>query len=220
MIGLYAEDDLNLAASVIESLKEKGVLVKWTRSVAESTELIDKESFAFYILDVGLLDGEGYDVASYLHATGNKAPILFLTARNSAEDRLRGYELGAVEYIPKPFLFAELWIRLEHVLKDHLEEDRLVLDDLEINFGSFAFKWKNAETLFLSEKEFGVFKCLYNKSPHVVRRSEILDEVWGKEQFPSERTVDNIILKLRQNLKQHGSMIRSIRGVGYTWIKD
>jgi len=218
--GLYAEDDLNLAASVIESLKEKGVQVEWTRSVAESIEKIDKEKFSFYIFDIGLLDGEGYDIASYLHASGNKAPILFLTARNSAEDRLKGYELGAVEYIPKPFLFAELWIRLEHVLKDHVQEEVLDLGDLEINFGSFAFKWKNAETLFLSEKEFGVFQCLYQKSPNVVRRSEILDEVWGEEQFPSERTVDNIILKLRQNLKHHGSMIKSIRSVGYTWIKD
>ena len=145
---------------------------------------------------------------------------MFLTARNSAEDRLKGYELGAVEYIPKPFLFAELWIRLEHVLTDHVVEESLDLGDLEINFRSFSFKWKNAETLFLSEKDFQVFSCLYKNASKVVRRSEILDQVWGQETFPSERTVDNIILKLRQNLKHHSARIKSIRGVGYMWIKE
>ena len=220
MRGLYVEDDLSLAGTIVESLKEKGVEVEWARSVKESKEAIDREDFSFYILDVGLLDGEGYEVATYLHSIGKKGPVLFLTARNSAEDRLKGYELGAVEYIPKPFLFAELWIRLEHVLKDHTEETSLDLGDLEISFKSFSFKWKNAETLFLSEKEFGVFLCLFQNAPNVVRRSEVLDQVWSKEQFPTERTVDNIILKLRQYLKHHGSMIKSIRGVGYAWIKD
>ncbi len=218
MRGLYVEDDLNLATSVIQSLKEKNVEVLWARSVAESIEAINKEDFKFYILDVGLLDGEGYEVAKYLNGAKKSDPILFLTARNTAEDRLKGYELGAVEYIPKPFLFAELWIRLSHVLEDHVEEEALKLGDLTINFKSYSFNWKNSETLFLSEKEFGVFLCLYKNSPAVVRRSDILDEIWGKNQFPTERTIDNVILKLRNNLKQYGSYVKSIRGVGYSWV--
>ncbi|MGH1468227.1 MAG: response regulator transcription factor [Bdellovibrionales bacterium] len=220
MRGLYAEDDLNLAASVIESLKEKNIEVLWARSVAEAIDAISREDFKFYILDVGLLDGEGYDIAKYLNEKQKTGPVLFLTARNSADDRLKGYELGAVEYIPKPFLFAELWIRLNHVLTDHVEEESLELGDLKINFKAYSFNWKDAETLFLSEKEFGVFLCLYKNAPAVVRRSDILDQVWGKDQFPSERTVDNIILKLRNNLKQYGSYVKSIRGVGYSWVTD
>lgn len=218
--GLYAEDDLQLAASVIESLKEKGVEVLWTRGVEESIDAISKEDFKFYILDLGLLDGEGYEIASHINESKKTGPILFLTARNNAEDRLKGYELGAVEYIPKPFLFAELWIRLHHVLTDHVEEETLDLGELIINFKAFSFNWKDAETILLSEKEFGVFAYLYKNSPNVVRRSNILDEVWGQGQFPSERTIDNIILKLRQNLKQYGSYVKSIRGVGYSWVID
>ncbi len=216
--GLYVEDDLSLAGSVTESLKEKGVDVLWTRSIKESIEALKREDFQFYILDVGLLDGEGYEIASFINSKKKKGPILFLTARNAAEDRLKGYELGAVEYIPKPFLFAELWIRLQHVLTDHVQEDSIDLGDLEIDFKAYTFKWKNAETLFLSEKEFGVFHCLYKRSPQGVRRSEILDEVWGEGQFPTERTVDNIILKLRSSLKEYGTHIKSIRGVGYSWV--
>lgn len=218
--GLYAEDDLNLAASVIESLKEKGVEILWTRSVAESVDAIKEEDFKFYILDVGLLDGEGYDIAAFINEQKKTGPILFLTARTDAEDRLKGYELGAVEYIPKPFLFAELWIRLNHVLTDHVEEEVLDFGDLLINFKAYSFQWKNAETIFLSEKEFGVFLCLYKKTPQVVRRSEILDEVWGQGQFPTERTIDNIILKLRTSLKDYGSQIKSVRGVGYSWVLE
>lgn len=220
MRGLYVEDDLNLAANVIESLREKSVEVLWTRSVEESKAAIEKEDFKFYILDVGLLDGEGYEVAAFITEKKKKGPVLFLTARNDAEDRLKGYELGAVEYIPKPFLFAELWIRLHHVLTDHASEEFLNLGDLEINFKAYTFAWKGGETLFLSEKEFGVFEFLYKKSPEVVRRSDILDAVWGKDQFPSERTVDNIILKLRAALKDYGSAIKSVRGVGYSWNQD
>lgn len=218
--GLYAEDDLNLAASVIESLKEKNIEVLWTRTVKESIDAISKEDFKFYILDVGLLDGEGYEVAKHINDSKKRGPLLFLTARNGAEDRLKGYELGAVEYIPKPFLFAELWIRLQHVLTDHVEDESLDLGDLKINFKSYSFNWKNAETLFLSEKEFGVFLCLYKRSPKVVRRSDILDEVWGADYFPTERTIDNIILKLRNSLKEYGSYVKSVRGVGYSWVTD
>jgi DNA-binding response OmpR family regulator len=217
---LYAEDDLSLAASVIESLKEKGVEVLWTRSVAESILAIKEEDFKFYILDVGLLDGEGYEVASFINEQKKTGPILFLTARTDAEDRLKGYELGATEYIPKPFLFAELWIRLNHVLTDHIEEEVLDFGDLLINFKAYAFQWRSAETIFLSEKEFGVFLCLYKKTPQVVRRSEILDDVWGAGQVPTERTVDNIILKLRASLKSYGSHIKSVRSVGYSWVLD
>jgi DNA-binding response OmpR family regulator len=218
--GLYVEDDLKLAATVIESLREKDVEVLWARSVKEAKAAVDKEDFRFYILDIGLLDGEGYEVAQHIKKRNKSGPLLFLTARNDAEDRLKGYELGAVEYIPKPFLFAELWIRLHHVLTDHAPEEVLDLGEVVINFKGMSFNWKGAETLFLSEKEFGVFQSLYQKSPQVVRRSEILDEVWGDDQFPTERTVDNIILKLRNNLKQYGSYIKSTRGVGYAWVPD
>ena len=164
MRGLYVEDDLNLAKSILESLSEKGVDVLWKRSVADSIDAIKTEDFRFYILDVGLLDGEGYEIAKYIKDQKKAGPILFLTARNSAEERLKGYELGAVEYIPKPFLFAELMLRLDHVLSDHVIEESLNLgEDLNIQFKSYAFKWKSSESLFLSEKEFGVFLCLYKK---------------------------------------------------------
>lgn len=219
MRGLYVEDDISLAQAIRESLKDKGVDVEWARTVKDSLSAIQREDFKFFILDIGLLDGEGYEVARHIKEKNITAPILFLTARNSAEDRLKGYELGAVEYIPKPFLFAELWMRLDHVLKDHVEEDILDLGDLKVHLSSYSFKWSDGKTVFLSEKEFRVFLMLYKNSPAVVRRSDILDQVWGKDNFPTERTVDNIILKLRQYLKSYGSCIKSVRGVGYSWNK-
>lgn len=215
--GLYVEDDMNLSKTIIESLSEKGVQVDWVRSVKDAVMKIKESSYSFFILDIGLLDGEGYEIAQYLKDHKIEAPIIFLTARNSAEDRLKGYELGAVEYIPKPFLFAELWLRLDHVLKDHIKEEVIDLGDLKVNRDSYSFSWLEGETIFLSEKEFQVFILLYEQSPKVVRRSDILDQIWGEDAYPSERTVDNIILKIRQHLKHHSSYLKSIRGVGYLW---
>lgn len=219
--GLYVEDEISLAESIIQSLEEKNLKITHTDSVREAITLIKKKSFDFYIFDIGLSDGEGYEIAEFLNSINNKKPVLFLTARSESKDRLRGYELGAVEYIPKPFLFKELWIRLEHVLEDHLEPESIDFGDLKIDLESYAFKWTNTdETIFLSAKEFKVFLYLYENSNTVVRRSDLLDHVWGKENYPTERTIDNIILKLRQHLKHYGEYIRSVRGVGYQWLKE
>ncbi len=219
--GLYVEDELVLASSIKESLEEKNLEITHATSVKEAINLIKQNTYSFYILDIGLRDGEGYEIAEYLKKKGNKKPVLFLTARSESKDRLKGYELGAIEYIPKPFLFKELWIRLEHVLEDHIGVERIELKDLIIDLNSYSFKWVSTEeTILLTEKEFKVFIYLYENSKTVVKRSDLLDSVWGKENYPTERTVDNIILKLRQHLKQHGKKIRSVRGVGYQWLEN
>lgn len=218
--GILVEDEVLLAQSIMDSLSEKGIEMCHVDSVSGAKEIIESKEFDFCILDVGLKDGEGYEVAEYINQSSSIMPIIFLTARSGSEDRLKGYELGAVEYIPKPFLFQELWIRLKHVLNDHVIPNEIDLGSLKVKVDSYSFCWDDGEVNFLSEKEFKVFLCLYNKSPQVVRRSDLLDEVWGGDAYPTERTVDNVVLRLRQLLKSHGKKVRSVRGVGYQWISE
>ena len=218
MKGLYVEDDLELSKAVIENLEERGVLVKWTRSVKDSIKILKKESFSFYIVDLGLIDGEGYEVADFLKQQKLSGPLIFLTARSDAKDRLKGYEHGACEYIPKPFLFEELWLRLDHALKEHGEFDVFKLTtDWIFDFKAQRIKTPLNEIIDLTLKEALFLKHILERSPQPMRRSEVLDKVWGDGKYPTERTVDNLVVRLRQKLGSLGKRIESIRAVGYRW---
>ena len=218
MKGLYVEDDLELSKVVIENLEERGVFVEWTRSVKDSLDALKKESFSFYIVDLGLIDGKGYEVADYLKENNLFGPLIFLTARSEAKDRLRGYEYGACEYIPKPFLFEELWLRLDHALKEHGEMEIVQLaSGWSFNFKAQLVESFEGKNINLTRKEALFLKYIIEKSPQPMRRSEVLDKVWGKGKYPTERTVDNLVVRLRQKLDPLGKRVESIRAVGYRW---
>lgn len=225
MKGLYVEDDLELSKVVIENLNDRGLKVDWVRSVNDAIQFLNNENYKFYIIDIGLTDGLGYEVADYIKFKNLSGPLLFLTARSSANDRLKGYEYGACEYIPKPFLFEELWLRLDHALEEHGEPETLQLSkDVSFNVLEMMVygldetaKDKGVE---LTKKEALFLKKIFEKRPKPFERSEILDVVWSKDSFPTERTVDNLVVKLRQKLMHLGACIKSVRGVGYKWSAD
>lgn len=214
------EDNLELGSSLVEKFSEGNFNCLWFKTLkdakASESQLLGADLF---ILDVGLPDGSGFEFAQWLRDHKFNQPLMFLTAMSSAEDRLRGYELGAEEYIPKPFLFKELEIRVRHVLDTHLSADEYDLGDLKIDFKSMSLIWNSGEVLFLQNKDMQILELIIKRSPQVVSRDEMLDRVWGEDHFPTERTVDNCIMRLRQNLKQYGKYLRSVRGVGYQWIE-
>ena len=221
MKGLYVEDDFELSKVVIENLEDRGLKVKWVRSVKEAISLLKSENFKFYILDISLTDGLGYEVAEYIKAHQLTGPVIFLTARSNANDRLKGYEYGACEYIPKPFLFEELWLRLDHALEEHGDPDSLSLtDNVSFNVSEMMIYGLNENGVVLTKKECLFLKKIFEKKPKPFERSEILDVVWSKDSFPTERTVDNLVVKLRQKLMHLGTNIKSVRGVGYKWSSD
>ncbi len=217
---LLVEDDPTLGQTLQERLSLEGFGVEWVESLSRARQKLLKEEFHLVILDVGLPDGTGFELAREIRQN-RYFPFIFLTAQNSAADRLEGYELGAEEYIPKPFHLKELIMRIRHVLKEHSSLRRWELGSLVIDFDSMSIQTANGKSEFLARKEFQVLKLLIDKSPSVVSRDEIMDRVWGEEKFPTNRTVDNIILKLRQALGETGAeWIRSVRGVGYQWLKE
>lgn len=210
---LLVEDDQNLGQTLQERLAQEGFEVQWADNLSLAREWIREEEFHLVILDVGLPDGTGLEFAREIKR--NKPfPFIFITAQNSAEIRLEGYELGAEEFIPKPFHLKELLLRIRHVLNEHNSVRRLEIGSLVIDFDGMIIIRGEGQKEHLPLKDFQVLKLLIDRSPAVVSRDEIIERVWGEEKFPSNRTVDNVILRLRQSLGREGAeWIRSVRGL-------
>lgn len=215
---LLVEDDVSLGTSLQERLEQEGFAVAWAKTLAEARSCLAASRPDLVILDVGLPDGSGFDLAREIQKS-RVAPVLFTTAWNTAENRLEGYEAGAEEFIPKPFHFRELLIRIQHVLQTHVASSTIRLPEGELDLEKMCFKGAQGQMTFLAHRDFQVLKLLIDSAPRALTRDEILDHVWGAEAFPSHRTIDNTIVRLRQALRDEaGDLIRSVRGLGYQWV--
>lgn len=214
---LLVEDDLSLGPTLLDRLEREQYLVTWVRSVAEATQHLAAGSWDLAILDVRLTDGSGFGLARQIRKTSSM-PIMFMTALNSAENRLEGFEIGADEYLPKPFHLKEFILRVRHVLTTQQTPARqLICGDTTVDLDALSVTTKDHQA-FLQVRDARVLQLLVDASPRVVSRSEILDRAWGEDRFPTPRAVDNAIVRLRQALGEAaGLRIRSIRGVGYQW---
>ncbi len=215
---LLVEDDKTLGLTLSERLQKAGHEVFWATTGQLAKKYFNDERLDLVILDVGLPDQNGFDLAHWMRTIPRCPPIVFVTAQAGAEDRLRGYELGADEYIPKPFHLKEFLLRVEHVLKNHSVLSVLDLGELKVDFSAMRLERAGQVIEYLTPRESQVLELLVRVTPTVVSRDVILNQVWGEDKFPSSRTVDNTVLRLRQALgAPFGSYIRSIRGVGYCW---
>lgn len=212
------EDNKELGESLVPKFEESGFKPHWFMNLKSAKECKSLVEVDLFILDVGLPDGTGFDFAKWLTENNYKQPVVFLTAMGNPEDRLKGYELGAEEYIPKPFLYKELELRVNHVLENHAKNLIYQFNNLTINFESMTFSWDDGEIVFPQTKDLLILKLLIQKSPQVITRDEILNAVWGIDDYPSERTVDNSIVRLRQSLKECQTYLKSVRGLGYQWL--
>jgi DNA-binding response OmpR family regulator len=216
---LLLEDDSSLGEAISDRLTKEGFQVDWAETLFAAKELVNSVEFDLLILDVGLPDGSGFELAEELQG---RFPVIFLTALNSAENRLRGYELGANEYIPKPFHFKELIIRIQKTVgeKPKLDKSEYNFKDFKINLEAMTVE-QEGQSFYPSVRDFSVLTFLIASYPNVVSREELLDKYWGSDSFPTNRTVDNSILRIRQFLGKSATLyIKSVRGVGYQWIQE
>lgn len=209
---LLVEDDASLGATLRDRLAKEGYSVVWATSMKDSLKELSEQSFDLHVFDVGLPDGSGFELAKQI----SRKPLIFLTAQSDAESRLKGYDLGAEEYIPKPFHLRELLIRIRHVLENHTPPSVLEIGDVCVNFDSLTFE-RGGQSEPVAAKDLSLLKLLVEQAPKVVSRDEALNLLWGEDKFPSNRTVDNAILRLRTALGDAGACIESVRGVGYRW---
>lgn len=217
---LLVEDDVSLGETLCERLIKEGYDVTWVETQTDGVRTFSEKAFDLVLLDVGLPDGSGFDLARKIREK-KAVPLVFMTAMNTAEHRLEGYEIGAEEFIPKPFHLKELLLRLKHVLENHAAAHVLTVGSKTIDFDAQAVVSRTGDREFIAARDFQLLKLLIDSAPKVLSRDEILDQVWGEDKFPNHRTVDNSIVRLRQALGDDGGKhIRSVRGVGYQWAEN
>jgi len=218
---LLVEDDMSLGETLKDRLS-KEYEVFWAQSVNAAKETLQQHSaLDLVILDIGLPDGTGFDVAEYISQRNLHPLFIFLTAQADAEARLHGFELGAEEFIPKPFHLKELLLRVKHVLDLHAPQAEIHIDGTVINFTTMSVKKESGQIEYPPLTDLKILQLLIERAPRVVSRDEIINQVWGVDKNPSHRTIDNTIVRLRQMIGEKGeSYIRSVRGVGYQWFKE
>lgn len=219
---LLVEDEPNLGETLSDYLCSLSFNVNWAKSALEARQFFQNSPPSIVLMDIGLPDGNGIELAKEFRSKDKSLTLLFLSALNDPETRLHGLEIGADDYITKPFALKELVLRLNKTLK--IAESKLNMADeivhgpLKIWFQRFEVQNANGEILNLSQKECEILEILYKKRGQAIPREEIIESVWGSDRFPSNRTVDNYIVKLRKwcetDEESHIS-IQSIRSVGY-----
>lgn len=222
---VIVEDEEHLAEVISDNLALEGYRIEVVSDGRAAYERLCREPEpALVLLDVMLPGMDGFTICERLRAAGSALPILFLTARGEADDRVRGLELGGDDFLSKPFDLRELMLRVRAILKRTAwfrspspHGDRLVLGDAYVDFKRFLAVVGEREVQ-LSQKETMILRCLAEKPGEVIARSTILDRVWGYDAFPTERTIDNFIVRLRRLLEpdpQNPTYIHTVRGSGY-----
>jgi DNA-binding response OmpR family regulator len=221
---LVIEDDAALLRGLRDNLEAEAHEVLTAVDGAEGYRLSREQSPDLIVLDLMLPRLSGYEICRKLRDEGDRVPILMLTARGEEADRVLGLDLGADDYVTKPFSVRELLARVRAILRradpPAVLPERIELGDATIDFLSYEAS-KNGEPVDMTPKELGVLRYLASKPGQVVRRNELLHEVWGYKAQPTTRTVDNHILSLRSKLEDDPAEPRhllTVYGVGYKLV--
>lgn len=221
---LLLEDEVNVGSTVKDRLQMEGYQVFWAETLAEAKTILQSNAISFALLDVNLPDGSGFDLGRLIRQKHPEVVMVFLTAAGTTEDRIHGLELGAEDYIVKPFHFKELLLRIQNASKrlKYIQESAPQTGEIRIGRATVQFKqyeiMSSGQKFHLSHKECALLKLLYEKRGEVVSRDDILNVVWSEDEYPTPRTIDNFILKLRKWIEpdpNDPTIIRSVRGVGY-----
>lgn len=215
---LLVEDDAGIARFIQRALKAEGYQVTWQTLAAEARPLLASGRFDAAILDLGLPDGDGRDLASEARARGIDLPICMLTARSELEDKLAGFASGADDYLTKPFAMAELVARLGVMVQraERRAGAHLVVGDLVMDVTGRSATLAGSP-LDLSRREFDLLHSLARRAGKVVSRAALLDDVWADKGDVTPNTVDVYIGYLRRHLaaSRHAPRLETARGIGF-----
>lgn len=221
---LLVEDEESLAQVIQLNLEIEGYKVTHSNTGKDALDKVNNiDDYQLVILDVMLPNTSGWEICEKIR-TKSKLPILFISAKGNSEDRIKGLKLGADDYLPKPFDLEELLLRVSILLKRVEKEedaDHIIINGVTVDFLSYELSKNQQPLLKLSKREVELLKLFQTHKNEVVSRDLILDELWGKDQFPSPRTIDNYILAFRkifENNPKEPHHFLSIRGVGYKFV--
>jgi two-component system alkaline phosphatase synthesis response regulator PhoP len=220
---LIVEDEPDMILGLKDNFEFEGYEVLTAADGAEGIEKTREAKPDLLILDIMLPKLSGLEVCKTLRAEGYEAPILMLTARGQEVDKVVGLELGADDYVTKPFSIRELLARVRAVLRRTEGRKRLAsyhFADIDLDFEAYKAR-KNGQALDLSPREFELLRYLIERKGETVSREQLLEDVWGYENYPTTRTVDTHIAKLRAKIGDSGTeprFILTIHGSGYKFI--
>ena len=222
---LVVEDEPDMLRGLRDNLEFEHYEVDAARDGESALKKISASSYDLIILDIMLPKLSGLDVCKRVREQGVTTPIIMLTARSEEIDKVLGLELGADDYVTKPFGVRELLARVKAILRRAegpaaAPSERMMLGSLDMDFAAYTAVRKGVP-LSLTPKEFEIMKYLWHHRNKTVTRDELLTQVWGYDESISTRTVDNFILKLRQKIEEDPAtpkFILTIHGVGYKLI--
>lgn len=222
---LIVEDETNLGSTLEEYLTGLGHQCVWAKNGAEARSFFHSRKPNLILMDIGLPDTTGLILARDFRKERKDFVLLFLSALNDPEVKVEALEIGAEDYITKPFALKELILRLERILKTQTSLETLPEEithgPLKIWFRRYEVSDAGGAIIPLSQKECAILEFLYKKQNTAVEREDIITHIWGEDKFPSNRTVDNYIVKLRKWCEtdpQKSIEIQSIRSIGYKLI--
>jgi DNA-binding response OmpR family regulator len=221
---LVLEDEPAMLVGLRDNLEFEGYEVETADRGDTGLQKILGFEFDLVVLDLMLPGLSGFDVLKQMRKKGNVTPVIMLTARGEEMDKVLGLELGADDYITKPFSLRELLARIKAVLRrsqtlvvNH-DNDMVTIGKLSVSFRQYE-AFSEGEPVRMSHKEFEILAYLYKNAGHIVSRDSVLDHVWGDGYQPVARTVDNFILHLRQKIDtENSNHIMTVHGVGYKLV--
>jgi DNA-binding response OmpR family regulator len=221
---LAIEDDPAILRGLADNLRFESYEVITAADGESGYALAREKRPDLIILDLMLPKLSGYEICRKLRAEGVSTPILMLTARGEEADRVLGLDLGADDYVSKPFSIRELLARVRAILRraqpSASPPDELRFDDVVVNFVSYETV-KAGQPLEMTRKEYNILRFLSARPGEVVTRDELLNGVWGYESYPTTRTVDNHIAGLRAKIERdpaNPQHLRTVHGVGYKFV--
>jgi two-component system response regulator VicR len=221
---VVVEDDPAILRGLADNLRFESYDVLTAADGETGLQLIRDKRPDLIVLDLMLPRLSGYEICRKLRAAGTETPIVMLTARGEEADRILGLDLGADDYVTKPFSVGELLARLRALLRRarplRIRVDELRFDDVVIDFRRYEAK-RGTRALEMTRKEFGLLRLLASRAGEVVTRDDLLNEVWGYESSPTTRTIDTHVASLRAKLEEDPASprrLQTIHGVGYKWV--
>ena len=220
---LLVEDEKKIAEFVCAGFREQGVVVEHCANGNEGYAKATEGTYDVIVLDIMMPGRDGLSVLKGLRKVGNATPVILLTARNELDDRIEGLNLGADDYLAKPFFVEELIARV-HALQRRVSGERqnvLSAGGLQLDRITREVKWQD-RSVDLTTREFNLIEYLMRSPGRVLTRTQILEHVWGYDFDPSTNVVDVCIQRIRKKIGEDeagGSPIESVRGVGYRFRK-
>lgn len=224
---LIVDDEPSMREGLADNLVFEGYETDMASDGMKALELLKANQYNLVILDVMMPEMSGFDVCKKMRQMGNDVPVILLTAKGEEIDRVLGLELGADDYITKPFSLRELIARIKAILRrskstsnGEINAEIESIGLMKVDFKNFEATVDNEEVK-LSHREFEVLHFLWKNRHKIVSRDDLLKNIWGYDEFPTTRTIDNFILRLRQKVENNPNdpkIILTVHGMGYKMI--